>query len=372
MEWFKTADVSIHVVATGAGAGLQNTLWGEPGCSAYFSGASFPYAKEEQEELLGFMPTQFCSEEAAVDLASAAYMKAYKFGGKQPVGVGIAASVTSNKLHRGDHRIFAVCMTDTKVVSWSISLPKGSKDTTTHFRLLDGDEADLAGLHVLDEAFIDSGEFSGPLADKMQTHDATELANARFFEHPFFTSNGRRLHEMPAGKHWALMSGAYNPPHLGHFGMAEQVWDTYNRKAVFEITAEPPHKDALTVQDMLKRAKLLQGYDRLFTRGLGLYLDKARAYPRTPIVMGADAMVRLFDPKWGKTPAELITEFYNVGTDFYVAGRQIDGKFVVAADIISMIHDQLDDDQRQLAEEIILPIDGRWDISSTELRNKRP
>ena len=69
MEEFKTAGVNIHVIATGAGSGLQNMLWSTPGCSSYFSGASFPYAQEEQEELLGFMPEHFCSEEAAVDLA---------------------------------------------------------------------------------------------------------------------------------------------------------------------------------------------------------------------------------------------------------------------------------------------------------------
>ena len=69
------------------------------GSSAYLSGATFPYAPEEQEELLGFMPEHFCSREAAVDLASAAYMKAYRFGGKKPVGVGITASVASEKEH---------------------------------------------------------------------------------------------------------------------------------------------------------------------------------------------------------------------------------------------------------------------------------
>src|SRR5208337_2393838 len=101
----KELGVNIHVIATGAGADIQNELWAFPGSSAYLSGASFPYAPEEQEELLGFMPEHFASPENAIDLASAAYMKAYKFGGKKPVGLGLTASVASEREHRGEHRV---------------------------------------------------------------------------------------------------------------------------------------------------------------------------------------------------------------------------------------------------------------------------
>src|SRR5271170_6924996 len=115
----KEAGVNIHVIATGAGAGLQQMLWETPGSSAYLSGASFPYSAEEQEELLGFMPEHFCSEENAIDLASAAYMKAYKFGGKKPIGVGIAASVASDREHRGTLRVFCCVISNDKVATYS-------------------------------------------------------------------------------------------------------------------------------------------------------------------------------------------------------------------------------------------------------------
>jgi hypothetical protein len=63
-----------HIIATGAGAGLQQKLWEIPGCSWYLSGCTFPYDQDEQADLLGFMPEHFCSEDAAIDLASAAYV----------------------------------------------------------------------------------------------------------------------------------------------------------------------------------------------------------------------------------------------------------------------------------------------------------
>jgi hypothetical protein len=93
----KDANVNIHIIATGVGAGIQKQLWEVPGSSAYLSGASSPNDQTWQEELLGFTTEQFCSETAAIDLASADYMKAFKFGGKNPVGVGLTASVASEK-----------------------------------------------------------------------------------------------------------------------------------------------------------------------------------------------------------------------------------------------------------------------------------
>ena len=298
MSWsdkLKEAGVSIHVIATGGGAGLQQLLWQVPGSSAYLSGASFPYSPEEQRELLGFMPEHFSSEEAAIDLASEAYMKAYKFGGKKPVGLGIAASVASEKIHRGDHRVFACIITEEQVRTCQYTLEKGAG---SEVRLLDGETCDDIGFLLLTEALaLDEVEYTHP-DHPYQTKRAEDKAKARFFERPFFAANGQRFSTMPHNKHVALMPGAYNPPHEGHFGTAQHVMDEYGRTVVYEVTAEPPHKEALPVQLLLQRAKLLHGRDRLFTRKEPFYIDKARAFPGIPLVLGADAMVRMLDPKW--------------------------------------------------------------------------
>src|SRR5574339_1281114 len=147
-EILKTAGVNIHIIATGAGAGLQQRLWEVPGSSAYLSGCTFPYATEEQEELLGFRPEHFCSEEAAVDLASAAYMKAYKFGGKKQIGLGITASVASEKEHRGEHRVFICCMTEDNVQLFHRTLEKGVGQGKRHE---DGERCDTWGFWMLME-----------------------------------------------------------------------------------------------------------------------------------------------------------------------------------------------------------------------------
>jgi len=357
----KHTGVNIHVMATGAGAGLQKLLWEVPGSSAYLSGCSFPYDASEQEELLGFMPEHFCSEEAAVDLACAAYMKAYKFGGKRPVGVGLTASVASTEIHRGDHRAFACVITNDFVRSTHITREKGVGEEV---RKLDGEAVDSLGFLLMMNTIFDT---TSPLLKEYT--DTSALARHRFMSRPFFLANGKRSSVLPEGR-YALYPGAYNPPHEGHFGVAKAAMDDYNYKTVFEITAEPPHKDALTVQQLLQRAKLLQGHDRLFTAKLPFYLDKARVFKNTPLILGADAMVRMLDPKWGLDIGEMFSAFYDFGTKLFVAAREVNGQLMSCEDILADIKTKHSFSVWASAQIVMKPLKGEWNISSTELRTK--
>jgi nicotinic acid mononucleotide adenylyltransferase len=195
--------------------------------------------------------------------------------------------------------------------------------------------------------------------------DATELAKTQFWERPYFTIDGKR-HNAFININHALMPGAFNPPHEGHLCLADQYEQTYGSRVVFAMCANPPHKDEMTVQDCLKRAQLLRGRDRVFTRDDPYYIDKARRYPYTPMLIGADALLRMFDPKWGLDSATMLNEFESLGTKFYVGGRNIDGAFVSLSDVLDKLPSNLWDSIERLCVEI----DGRWDISSTELRNK--
>lgn len=364
-EKLKALGVNIHVVATGAGAGLQKMLWEIPGSSAYLSGCSFPYDGAEQEELLGFMPEHFCSEEAAVDLACAAYMKAYKFGGKKAVGLAVTASVASEKIHKGDHRAFACIVTDDTIRTAHETFDKA---VGIGARTQDGEDCDYLGFYLLVDT-LGVQDFTAGHVDFYHYQDATALAADQFWKRPCFLATGHRGIE-PGGR-FAIMPGAFNPPHEGHFGAARASSDEYNYPALFETTAEPPHKAALTVQELLQRAKMLHGYDRIFTRKLPYYLDKARAYPGKPFILGADAMVRMMDPKWGLNPIDMFKEFINLNTKLFVASREIAGKLVTCEDILNALRQ--DNEMKgvwSLATNVLMPLDGHWNISSTELREQ--
>lgn len=361
MVWedkLKAAGVSIHVIATGAGAGIQQALWAVPGSSAYLSGASFPYAQEETEELLGFQPEHFCDEATAIDLASAAYMKAFRWGGKKPIGFGLTASVASEKEHRGDHRFFMCAITDDKVWTKHLILRKG---VGAQARAYDGSMCDDAAFMML----LDATDAAAWPSKSTTYKDATELARARFMKRPFFSAEGKRYEDL-AIVGAALMPGSFNPPHEGHFGTAEAYQDQEGGRVVFEVTANPPHKAAVSVQDLLKRAKLLQGRDRLFTQDIPKFIEKARRYPGSPLILGADTMLRILDPKWGIAPEALLKELNDLKVPLFVAGRMVDGKFTTRDDIVL----SLPPDLRATYGWNISTLEGRWDISSTELRNK--
>ena len=354
LEDLKTAGISLHVIATGAGAGIQQKLWETPGSSAYLSGATFPYAMEETDELLGFKPESYCGKEAAIDLASAAYMKAYRFGGKKPVGVGLTASVASEREHRGDHRCFICVITNDKVHVSRATLEKGVGAAK---RAEDGTCCDILAMHLLQMA-LGSGH----------PDDSSELAMQRFLLRPYFTATGKRLVAPRGDAKFALMSGAFNPPHDGHLEMQEQMWRKFNMPVMYEITANPPHKGALSVQDLLQRAKALRGNDALFTWSKPTYLDKARAYPGHSIVMGADAFLRMLDPKWGLNIDEMINEFYNLGTHFYVGGRTVNGRYMTIENIMDEAN--LKTNTGWKLWHLIHKLHIKSDTSSTEIRNK--
>ena len=63
------------VYATGAGAGLQQLLWAQPGASKTLLEAQFPYSREALIDLLGEEPAQYCSREAAIRMAVAAHAR---------------------------------------------------------------------------------------------------------------------------------------------------------------------------------------------------------------------------------------------------------------------------------------------------------
>lgn len=357
MSWLNdqlaNANCNLHVVTTGGGAGLQQTLWEVPGSSSYLSGCSFPYSTKEQQDLLGFMPSKSCCEETAIDLASAAYMKALEFSGKRTLGLGLTASVASNKEHRGDHRVFACLISDDKVYLTHTIL---KKSVGLLARKEDGKICDTIGEVLLSSYLLNENNFV----------DTTGKADARFFTNPFFSATGERSANISV-KNPAIMPGAFNPPHEGHYGMVDEYEDAQRRKVIFAITANAPHKPPLTFQECLKRAKMLQGRNRLFSKDDPLYLDKARLHTNTPMVIGADALLRMFDPKWGLDLEASLQEFWSLGTKFGVFGRVVNGKFMDAGDAIRTLPKPLYDKYRLLFSEVY----GKWDISSTELRNKK-
>jgi hypothetical protein len=93
---------------------------------------------------------------------------------------------------------------------------------------------------------------------------------------------------------------------------------------------------------MARRAAYIRsrGGVAYFTEGDPLYIDKARRRPHAAFVIGADAALRMLDPKWGVAPGALLEEFQSLGTCFHVAPRIVDGKELSILDVETALLDQ--------------------------------
>lgn len=360
VEAIRDVGKKVYVIATGAGAGIQKILWDVPGVSSTLVGTSFPYATEETDEVLGFKPEKYCSVETAVDLAQAAYLKAWSKDA-DAIGVGLTASVASTREHRGDHRVHIALFSARRCRTISATIEKG---VGLERRRMDGDICDqlalhalgyeATGKHLLTQYIQDAMRTRGLLEFKDEPND--ELAKERFFARPFFHADGTRS-EGPIYEGVTLYPGAFNPPHEGHFGISRKIHDL---RPIFEVTSDAPHKPALAVAEMLQRAKLLRGHDRLFTRGCPFFLDKAKQYPKCNLVLGIDAFIRVFDKQWCSNPNELAAQFSAAKTHFWVFGRTVNGSFLTLqeATAIGLLPMRIR----------ATPVDGRWDVSSSALR----
>lgn len=341
----------IYVVSTGAGAGLQKILWDVPGISKVLIGAEFPYAHEAIERFLGFKPDFYCSAKTSMAMAMEAYCRAWT-PGRPAVGLGLTASVASITPHRGDHRVFISSVSEEACRTHSVILKKLSGPEG---RKIDGEVCDGIGMAALlhSVGLEDKIGYATQFQDIVQ-EESTGEAIRLLRERPLFSTSGQKFIAPGNGNGMTLFPGAFNPPHEAHFWMARE------HGATFHITINPPHKPSLTIAEILQRARMLDGYDRLFTWDDPLYLDKARRFPGSKFVIGADAMERMLDPKWGPEIGPMMEEFRHLGIRFLVADREVDGH------ILSL--DDLPDAPKDICQRVLRPAQ-HLGLSSTQSRD---
>ena len=305
------SDAYVYLAVAGAGAGAQNQMWRVPGASSFFAGASFPYSEREVARFIGFDPSRFVTEDTAVNMAIASFVRAQQScpRGKIAIGIGVTASVASLTPHRGEHRAWACAISaNGRVARIRIGLPKGGPEQ----RVEDGETVDRVVFAVLNEVMT-----------RAPHENDQDCVYGRIRDRPLFRASGKRNKE-PFG-HIEVFPGAFNPLHPGHLDHATPG------KTIFQITTRTPHKPAVTPVEALKRAApiLARGFDVLLDEDCATFLVKARRWPGTTFIVGNDTLGRILDPKYGHEVEPMFEEFWKLQTKFIVAMRD-DGELTLA------------------------------------------
>ncbi len=348
----------VYVSTTGAGLAFQSNLWGTPGSSEYIVGFQTPYRRGQTIELLGYDPDDsFVSPIVAIDLAMASYIQASKhkvLSGEDgnPVGVSITASVATNRIPRGEQRAFICVITKDRAILHEVKLEKtlGESHRKAHDQFIAAKAED-----VLISAFTYQND--------SKYIDCTKEALDRFYQYPTFLINSRTKDSFGSSLY---LPASLNPIHDGHREMARTAESVVIPcdGCKYLISTVSPHKGEMTLQEMLSKAGMLRaektfrGFE--FTKDEPLFLDKARKRPGSVFIIGTDTMERFLDPKWGPDPVELLKELKELKTTFLVMGRVMDGVFKTANDITVL----------DGYKDLFVPMEGRVDISSTEIRQK--
>jgi hypothetical protein len=332
-------NVRLGMLGASAGSGLMANLATISGLTKMLHEATFTHSKEATSDYLGFTPENFVCMDTAIEEAMMAYYRAYQPDGKQTIGVGATAAVATNEVHRGEHRVWVAVVTDYLVSVYYARFQKGVGEEVRTRDLLACDL--LIGKAIL--SAIGSSEYV-QLPKNVELHqttpDCSVQAKILLSKRPYFRVDGKRLTwdnltQEVADFGVGVYPGSFRRPHFGHFGVADEFCKKYRQPVVFAIEVSPPHKENLTVQDMLQRAKMLRGRNVIFTWGAPYYLDKARIFPNTKIILGADAFVSLMDSKWGISVDELQRVFHETGTQLVVPDRLVDGVFTTLEDLNS-------------------------------------
>ena len=186
------------------------------------------------------------------------------------------------------------------------------------------------------------------------------------------------------GRQLLVYPGSFNPLHHGHVELARAAQAALASSAgtqqeagveqvpvVLEISAANADKPVLSEEIVRQRVtQVTQASFPVAITKAPLFIDKARIFPGSTFIVGADTASRILDPKYyGNSDLSMvaaIAEVAHLGCRFLVGGRVVNGNFTVLDDILaqSPLPDHLKDIFMGLSSD-----EFRVDLSSTEIRN---
>jgi nicotinic acid mononucleotide adenylyltransferase len=348
----------VMLVAAGAGTRALAWLLGVAGASRTLLEALTPYDESSFDDFLGRKPSKYVEARTAGLLAGRALVRAGRlYQGSEPViGLASTATIITDRPKRGQHRAHVAAWTARSVDRYSLYLHKGARDRR-------GEEEMVSRviMNALARAYGLDLELPLPLLEGDRL--ARKLLDD---EMSFFgiRADGRRIRQRYSAS--AVLSGAFNPLHSGHLGLAKAAEKILDREVIFELAAVNADKTALSVDQIQRRLLQFAGQNPVLVSNAFLFTSKAEIYPGAIFVVGVDTAERILQPRfYGQSSDKLLQALRAIrekGCRFLVAGRMDEnGNYRLATEL--NYPDEFSD--------LFMPIPGdqfRIDISSTRIR----
>lgn len=391
------------LAVAGAGHSALSNLLDVAGASRTLLEALVPYSNTAFNDFLAEEPAQYVAASTARLMAGRAYTRARQLtDATTPViGVGCTATIATDRMKRGEHRAHIAVRQHEHMVEYYVQLEKGKRDRH-------GEETIVGQviLHAIATSYGIAEQFALPLADGDQL-ERTEIAYRPMVEAlttgevhymgiqadgtPIAAGGATQFQEQ-AGKgqlkhpmqdpQWrpissggedaqsappvVILSGAFNPLHDGHIGMARAAEELLGQTVTFELAAVNVDKPPLPTDVILDRIGQFAGRYPILASDAPTYIGKAQLYPGATFVVGYDTAVRIFATRYYDNSAEkmlkALRQIGELGCKFLVAGR------VDKGGVFRSIEDLAIPAEFQALFRAIPERLFRRDISSTELR----
>ncbi len=272
----------IVLAATGGGSRAIADLLEVPGASRTLLAAFVPYSDQAMIDYLGSRPDEFCSNRTARAMAMAAFLHARKLAQSDAAfaglvgdlaGVACTAGLVTDRPRHGSHRIHVALQTIALTATWSLELLKGRRSRP--------EEEHVAGRMLLNAVAESCGVEARLTLDLLEGEKVEELRTVA--HQPWqdlllgkveILSQGKTIPANPA-----ILSGAFNPLHVGHRRIAELAADLLKKPVIMEITILNPDKPPLDYYEIDRRTAQFAPDQPLYLTRAATFDEKARLFP---------------------------------------------------------------------------------------------